>query len=256
MARLPPPPDDLHEWVSFDDDDEDRTWVWDLTFLTSRWTCIYGNGCPGVLTAPAPELEHGCCSYGAHFTGPDDTALVEAQLARLEPGEWQFAGIAHRRGGPIYTNRDGETVSRLVDGACIFLNRPGWPTGAGCALHHAARARDESYLEWKPEVCWQAPMRRHDEVDVYGHVTSTVREWKRRDWGPGGDEFHWWCTATTEGADAFIADDAVYRTCRDELVAMTGERPYQQLVAHIGAALDRNVTFLPHPATRRRTETL
>ena len=88
MPRRPPPaPEDLHEYVSFDDPDEDRTWVFDLTFLTSNWTCIYGRGCPGVLSAPAPELEEGCCSYGAHFTSKADRARVEAKVERFEKGE-------------------------------------------------------------------------------------------------------------------------------------------------------------------------
>ena len=52
----PGPPADAREWVSFEDPDEERTWVFDVTFLTSNWTCIYGNGCQGVLTEPAPEL--------------------------------------------------------------------------------------------------------------------------------------------------------------------------------------------------------
>src|SRR5687767_1072444 len=67
MARSPRPAD-RHEWVSFEDPDEDRTWVFDVTFLLSRWTCIFGAGCQGVLTAPAEDLVQGCCSYGAHFT--------------------------------------------------------------------------------------------------------------------------------------------------------------------------------------------
>src|SRR5215831_14769357 len=71
------PPEDLHEWISFEDPDEERTWVFDLTFLTSPWTCIFGRGCPGVLTGPAPELVQGCCSYGAHFTGNADRKRVE-----------------------------------------------------------------------------------------------------------------------------------------------------------------------------------
>ena len=62
-------PDDAHEWVSFDDPDEERTWLFDVTFLASAWTCIFGHGCQGVLTGPTPELVQGCCSYGAHFTG-------------------------------------------------------------------------------------------------------------------------------------------------------------------------------------------
>ena len=32
-------------------------------------------------------------------------------------------------------------MTRLVDGACIFLNRPGFATGPGCALHQVALAR-------------------------------------------------------------------------------------------------------------------
>ncbi len=35
-------------------------------------------------------------------------------------------------------NKAGEWMTRLVDDACIFLNRPGFAAGAGCALHTAA----------------------------------------------------------------------------------------------------------------------
>ena len=86
----------LHEWVSFEDPGEDRTWVFDVTFLLSSWTCIYGRGCQGVLTAAAPELEHGCCSYGAHLTDDEDATRIERVAATLTPeqaqqfsaGEW------------------------------------------------------------------------------------------------------------------------------------------------------------------------
>ena len=82
--------EDMHEWLSFDDPDEDRTWVFDVTFLTSAWTCIFGRGCPGVLTEAAPELEHGCCSYGAHFSDEDDIADTIAMAAKLTDEQWQF----------------------------------------------------------------------------------------------------------------------------------------------------------------------
>ena len=141
-------------------------------------------------------------------------------------------------------------VSRLVEGACIFLNRPGFPTGPGCALHVAALNRGERPLDWKPEVCWQLPLRRIDETDQYGHVTSTIREWKRRDWGEGGEEFHWWCT---ESSDAFVATSPVYETLKDELVELCGEKPYQLLVDHLTKAKrsrSENGTWLPHPALK------
>ncbi|MEY2437481.1 MAG: hypothetical protein QOF97_2317 [Acidimicrobiaceae bacterium] len=235
---------DLHEWVSFEDPDEERTWVFDLTFLMSGWSCIFGRGCPGVLTGPTPELEQGCCSYGAHFTGPEDRAHVEAMAKKLTAEEWQLKKQAAKRGGPIKVNKEGEIVSRVVDGACVFLNRPGFPGGAGCALHRAALERGERPLDWKPEVCWQLPLRRVDETDVYGHVTSTVREWKRRDWGAGGDEFHWWCTSD-EGA--FIDTLPVHETMRDELVELCGKKPVALFLEHVQ---DRNITWLPHPALK------
>ena len=243
--------EDLHEWVSFEDPDEQRTWIFDVTFLTSNYTCIFGRGCPGVLTEPAPELVHGCCSYGAHFTDDDDRARIEALAERLEPDEWQFRKQSLRRGGPIKVNAEGDTVTRLVDGACIFLNRPGFPTGPGCALHQAALRRSERPLDWKPEVCWQLPLRRIDETDAYGHVTSTVREWKRRDWGEGGFEFHWWCT---ESPDAFVGAEPVYVGMRDELVELCGQTPYDMFVELVRA---RTSTPLPHPALkvgRRRSK--
>jgi hypothetical protein len=240
-------PDDLHEWVSFEDPDEERTWVFDVTFLTSPWTCIYGNGCQGVLTGPAPELEQGCCSYGAHFVDEDDEASMLVHAARLTPSQWQHHAIGHRKGGPTKTNKAGETKTRLVDGACIFLNRPGFAGGIGCALHSAALEAGERPLDWKPQVCWQLPLRLEDHTDDDGHVTSTLREWKRRDWGAGGAEFHWWCT---EDPEAFVDHEPVYVTMRDEIVEMVGATAYGLFAAHVAARGTER--YLPHPALRRR----
>src|SRR5947199_24233 len=135
-------PEGLHEWVSFEDPDEDRTWVFDVTFLLSSWTCIFGRGCQGVLTEAAPELGQGCCSYGAHFTDDEDAARVERAAATLGPDQWQ---LGHRaRGGPLKRTKSGDLATRIVDGACVFLNRPGFPGGAGCAPHLTARYFDGS----------------------------------------------------------------------------------------------------------------
>src|SRR4051794_8162171 len=146
-------PQELHEWVSFEIDGD--TYVFDLTFLASNWTCIFGQGCQGVLTAPAPELVHGCCTYGAHFTGKKDRKRVLARAETLTAEQWQYKDEAERRGGAVHKDDDGAIVSELVDGACIFLNRLGFATAEpGCALHQAALDADERPLDWKPEVCW------------------------------------------------------------------------------------------------------
>ncbi len=178
--------DDQHEWFSFEDPNEERTWLFDVTFLLSNWTCIWGAGCQGVLTGPTPELNQGCCSYGAHFRDDDDYKRVIPYAARLTPEQWQFHDVAKKRGGFAILQKNGDWRTRLVKDACIFLNRPGFEGGEGCALHSAALQAGERFIDWKPEVCWQLPIRQVDSTDENGHVTSTVREWKRRDWGKGG----------------------------------------------------------------------
>ena len=96
MARRPP--EDLHEWISFEDPTEHRTWLFDATFLRSNYRCIYGDGCLGILDGPAPELELGCCSYGAHFVDEEDVADVVKAFVRLRPDQMQFHAKATRAG--------------------------------------------------------------------------------------------------------------------------------------------------------------
>lgn len=241
-------PSDAHEWISFEDPDEERTWQFDVTFLTSSWMCIFGRGCQGVLTGPAPELEQGCCSYGAHFTGKEDARSVEKAASTLSPDVWQY----HDQGqsGVVQKLDDGDLGTRMVDGACIFLNRPGFKGGAGCALHQAAAERGISHVQLKPEVCWQLPLRREDETSVDGHVTSVVREWRRRHWGEGGSDFHWWCT---EDPQAFVGHDPVFISMQVELEAMAGNKVYRKLAAYLNQRTGRPeaTTFLPHPTVRK-----
>ena len=238
-------PVDAHEWVSFDDPDEMRTWMFDVTFLLSHWECIFGRGCQGVLTGAAPELVQGCCSYGAHFTDDEDVARVEKAARTLKKSEWQFAAIG-RRDGVVTTEADGTRITRQVDDACVFLNRPGFPTGPGCALHQAATARGREPLELKPDVCWQLPLRREDTTAADGRVTSTVTQWDRRHWGDGGAEFHWWCT---EAPEAFGGRRPVYETMAPELRALAGDAVYQKLREYLEGK-EKGPVFLAHPVVR------
>lgn len=266
-------PKGTHEWVSFPDTEEERTWLFDTTFLSSNWTCIFGRGCQGVLTGPAEELVQGCCSYGAHLTGGKDARRVEKAAATLTPEQWQFWRQGQPRDGKrlriFKREAGGDLTTRLAKGACIFLNRNDFPGGPGCALHRAALERGTPPLELKPDVCWQLPLRREDEVAEDGHVTSVIRQWDRRDWGEGGAEFHWWCT---ESPDAFVSDRPVYREMRDELIALVGAKVYRRLVRYLetraavmggdesggatengnGKAPTPRPVPIPHPAVRSR----
>ena len=171
---------------------------------------------------------------------------MEAAAATLAPDEWQHRRQGRQR-GVVKTTPAGETVTRMVGGACVFLNGPGFVGGAGCALHRAALARGERPMDLKPDVCWQLPLRRDDREDGNGHVTTTVSEWSRRHWGAGGAEFHWWCT---EASEAFVGQEPVYRAMADELVALVGEPVYRRLSAWLDRRR-RTGRLLPHPAVRR-----
>ena len=241
-------PTDAHEWVSFEDSKVQRTWMFDVTFLESNWTCIFGAGCQGVLTEATPELVQGCCSYGAHFTDEKDRRRVERAAKRLTQDQWQF--WSKGRESTTRVKKNGEIVTKLVKDACIFLNRPDFHRGPGCALHVMAIDNEESYIPLKPEVCWQLPLRRDDVIEDDGSITTRIAQWNRSHWGAGGGDFHWWCT---EDARAFVGKARVVDSMADELVAMVGRDVYDKLLAYMDERAARpKGTLLPHPVLRRR----
>ena len=240
------------EWVSFDDPKEERRWQIDVTYLLSSWTCIFGAGCQGVLTGPSPELVQGCCSYGAHFSDKKDRDLVVRAAKQLTDDEWQFAATARKKG--IYAkagkDEDGkvEWRTRLAEDACIFLNRPGFAGGVGCALHIHAERTGKHHSDVKPEVCWQLPLRRIDEEQDDGSVVSTLTEFARDGWGEGGDDFAWWCT---EAPEAFVGTEPVYKSLGEELRKMMGNKLYKQVVAYLDERVDAKPAPVVHPAEQR-----
>ncbi len=140
-------------------------------------------------------------------------------------------------------------TTRLVKDACIFLNRPDFHRGPGCALHVLAMDNQESYIPLKPEVCWQLPLRRDDDVQDDGHVITRISQWNRSDWGAGGAEFHWWCT---EDDRAFVGKTRVVDSMGEELIAMVGQVVYDQLLAYMDRrAAQPKAALLPHPVRRK-----
>jgi hypothetical protein len=234
-------------WIEFADPDApDRLFRCDLTWLTSRWSCIYGNGCKGIV---AGQADDGCCAHGAFFTDADDVARVRAAAARLPAEMWQL----HRKGQKSVTEKeDGKRRTRTVDGRCIFHNRSDFDGPHGCALHHLAASEGTDLTVTKPEVCWQVPIRRTfltetgvDEVDV--HVT-VIGEFDRRSWGPGGVNLDWWCSSASS---AHQGSARVFEHSRAELVALMGERAYELLAQACRQHLAAPVVLAIHPADPR-----
>ena len=197
-------------------------WHLDTGFLQSNWTCIWGKGCKGILDHPAEELGQGCCSVGAELV--DDEAATTAMLAGyLEAESFQFYEAA--RSGGIFSD-DTKTNTRVIDGACIFLNRPDFPGGAGCALHLAAEAAEESALDWKPSVCWQLPVRVQWEMQETGVEIAHLRAWQRGDWGDDGDSMAWCCT---EEPESYVGDRPVIESLAEELEEILGTTVFVEI---------------------------
>ena len=223
---------------------EKKQWQVDVTFLSSHYRCIFGQGCQGVLTEPAPELVHGCCSYGAHADDKKDMRKIERLANELDDDDWQFRKVGLKRGVWKMVAKD-DYRTRLVDGACVFLNRPGFARGPGCALHQYAEKTGRHFSETKPTVCWQLPLRAVDREEEDGSTTSVLTEFGRDGWGEGGEEFCWWCT---EAKEAFTASEPVYKSMEAELRLMLGDDVYEQVAKYLDERVTSGSPPLPHPA--------
>jgi hypothetical protein len=203
--------------------DGDTIWRFDTDFLRSNWTCIWGRGCLGIRPEPAEHLGQGCCSIGAELDGEDEAMRISALAATLNPG--RFQQHAEAGAGGVFSD-DTRTATRVVDGACIFLNRPDFPGGAGCALHLEALHAGESPIDWKPSVCWQLPIKVDWEPGEGEGEVATVRRWTRADWGAEGETMAWCCT---EGIKAYAGAEPVVESLAEELEGILGPTVYVEL---------------------------
>jgi hypothetical protein len=239
------------EWIEFADPADAQHQIRaDLTWLLSDWTCVFGGSCHGIVAGRAAD---GCCSHGAFFTDADDENRVKVAASKLTPDTWQH----YRRGFKNYTEMDTidgtkparRTATRSENAPCVFLNDADFPGGGGCALHGQALRDGVHPLEYKPDVCWQLPVRREqdwtDRADGTKVLVSTISEFDRRGWGPGGHELDWWCTSSP---DAHVAREPLYVTYAAELAALIGTEGYAEL-SRLCAERLKSGQVAPHPAT-------
>ncbi len=258
-----------------DPDDADQVFRCDLTWLTSRWTCIFGRGCPGIY---ADRPDDGCCTLGAHFADDEDEERVGEAVSWLTPEQWQLRDVGLSAGwveledvaDPASEGDDPHTPAgvpvagapptlpagtrparktRVHDGACVFLNRPGFAGGSGCALHKLALDRGLPLAETKPDVCWQLPQRREyrtvTRTDDSTYLEVSIGEYGRDGWGPGGHDLDWYCSSNTE---AHVGTAPVYVSNAPELRALMGDRAYALLVGLCEEFESRRGRRLGHPA--------
>ncbi|AKK04676.1 hypothetical protein CMUST_01635 [Corynebacterium mustelae] len=280
------PPDFPRQWFEFTNpDDETHVFSIDLTWLESHYSCQFGtSACRGIV---ADNAAVGCCNHGAFLCDETDRDQLFDAVRRMPAAYWQFRPasvddyfLACDQANDIslepwlvwdeLDNDEGEPEpalkTALVDGACIFANRPGWSSGTGCAIHQWALDSGEDLTVVKPEVCWQLPLRRleayEERADGVEILRTTITEYDRRGWGNGGEDFDWYCTTAP---DCHTNTTPLWRSCEAELRALLGDAAYDILADHLTGreearrALATTATqpdvFVTHPATaaaRRR----
>jgi hypothetical protein len=244
--------DFAREWVEFyDPDNPEHLIAADLTWLLSRWTCVFGTpACRGTV---AGRPDDGCCSHGAFLSDDDDRARLDDAVKKLTDDDWQFRekGLG-RKGYLELDENDGQPQyrTRKHKDACIFLNRPGFRGGSGCALHSKALKLGVAPLTMKPDVCWQLPIRRSQEwvtrPDGTEVLKTTVTEFDRRGWGSGGADLHWYCTGDPA---AHTGTKQVWESLADELTELLGKKAYEELAAMCRRRSQLGLVAV-HPATR------
>jgi hypothetical protein len=131
----------------------------------------------------------------------------------------------------------------------VFLNDADFPGGGGCALHAQALRDGVHPLEYKPDVCWQLPVRRDQEwtkrPDASRVLVTTLTEFDRRGWGEGGHDLDWWCTSSPE---AHVGSEPLYVSYAPELTALIGATAYAKLAEICAARADQGLVA-PHPAS-------
>lgn len=254
-------PDFPREWFEFyHPDDPHHIFSIDLTWLESHYQCQFSQGCPGI-DGQSPDI--GCCHHGAFMADDQDRQQLRQAVAAMPAEFWQYRpqSLPELDEDTLESwlewdeldNDDGEPEpalkTRLVDGACIFANRQGWPTGAGCALHQWALAHGEDLTVVKPEVCWQLPLRRIEawetRADGQEILRTTIGEYDRRGWGEGGEDFDWYCSANPS---CHTGSEPLWRSQETELIALMGAAAYEVLRQHCQAR--QAAPRLRHPADR------
>ncbi|GGF95748.1 hypothetical protein GCM10007304_07000 [Rhodococcoides trifolii] len=240
------------EWVEFTDPNNPEHLIRaDFTWLLSRWTCVFGTpACQGTV---AGRPDDGCCSHGAFLSDDEDLEKLNKSVAMLRADEWQFMEKGLGKKGYVEADElDDEQAlrTRKYKGACIFLNRPGFSGGIGCALHKMALRKGIEPLEVKPDVCWQLPVRRTQEwktrPDGVQVLETVIAEYDRRGWGEGGEDLSWYCSGSP---DAHVGARPVWQSYGPELTELLGADVYAELAALCRRRAGLGLIAV-HPATR------
>ncbi len=152
----------------------------------------------------------------------------------LTPDDWQFMEKGLGKKGFVEEDEledEPALRTRRYKGACIFLNRPGFEGGVGCALHKMALRKGIEPLEVKPDVCWQLPIRRtQDWIERPDGTDDPARPSSPSTTAAAGaraaHDLDWYCSGSP---DAHVGERPVWQSYAPELTELLGAAAYDEL---------------------------
>ena len=240
--------------------DETQVFRCDLTWLTSSYMCIFGQGCQGIY-ADAPDV--GCCTLGAHFADKDDEKRVAGNVSQLTPERLAVppgpAGEEVRLDRDRRRRRAQDPRHRVRRAAGVRLPQPGATSRRPAARAAPAARSTDSHssrvgTRSRPSPtcagsCRSAASSAPSSVqDGTSYTEVSIGEYDRRGWGPGGHDLDWYCSGNTE---AHVALEPVFVTHEAELVELMGAAGYAELSRHCEAHVRSRSALALHPADPR-----
>ena len=228
----------------------------DLTWLTSRYTCIFGQGCHGIYaTSPTPAAARWARTSPTRTTRSGWRSSSTSSTETL----WQHQPARPRCASEdwIETDDEGERKTRTleVDGQRgVHLPQPHRlpRRGAGCALHALALSRAATRSRPSRTCAGScrsgAPSGRSSGRTGRRTRRSRSASTTAAAGAPGGHDLDWYCSGNTE---AHVAVEPLYVTNEPELVELMGRAAYDELVRALrGPPASRSALAL-HPADPR-----
>ncbi len=135
-----------------------------LNLSEAKYECVYGRGCDGI-----------CCQNGRPGVHPDESARIDANLAKFLPQlRPEARDLVEKEGYLSRRVKDGLPMLRVVGGWCVFFHQ-------GCVLHKVGAEEGDKY-RYKPAPCALFPLAK-DEQD----------RWYVRQWDYKGEEWDLFC---------------------------------------------------------------
>lgn len=229
----------------------------DASFLMSNWTCLFGNGCPGLFTPNESVIRDdvGCCKDSFYVQDDEDQDKIVQMISQLTDDDWDIELSEEvEKNGWLMIGEDGEPKGRVFEGSCVFNNRNGGSADQpGCAFVAMSRRTGGDHIDVMPNVCWMLPLK-YEQVDDSDFLFE-LGPWTIDKWFVERDHINsiqnpgfcsWWCVDSPE---PYVGAEPVYKAMERELRQVVGDHAYETIREALEARVAQGWKPMPMPGS-------